>query len=157
AETGPNGKGSVRRWSRYGKPGEQLTCNSRVLSLAYDANQRLLAGGCENGSIQLWDVSDPARARWLRELREPGGLPVLPVALRPDGVAMLTGHKDGAARLWANPKRTPFHEDSGRDVSVVETLRHKEGHSVFAVAFSPDGSRCLTGGGLLHAEGEARL
>jgi WD40 repeat protein len=157
AETGPNGKGSVRRWSRSGKPGEQQTCNSRVLSLAYDANQRLLAGGCEDGTIQLWDVSDPAPARRLRELGKPGDPPVLAVALHPDGNAMLTGHEDGAARLWANPKRILLRGDSGQDVSVVETLRHEKGHSVFAAAFSPDGSRCLTGGGLPNAEGEARL
>jgi WD40 repeat protein len=156
AERGPGG-GCVRRWSRSGKSGEQLTCGSPVLSLAYDAKQHLLACGCQNGTIELWDVSDRAPAKRLQVLHNSGNSPILAVALHPNGVAMLTGHEDGAARLWANPERALLREKSGGDLSVVETLQHKKGYSVFAAAFTPDGKRCLTGGGLPNAEGEARL
>jgi WD40 repeat protein len=63
---------------------------------------------------------------------------VLSVALSPDGRGVLTGSRDGTARLW--------------DVATGQEVRRFEGHggflrpgAVLSVAFSPDGRWALTG------------
>ena len=53
---------------------------------------------------------------------------------RPDGRAILTGSRDGTARLW----------DAATGRPLGPPLAH--GDIVFQVAFSPDGRRVLTGG-----------
>ena len=56
------------------------------------------------------------------------------VAFRPDGRAVLTASKDGAARLWAVRDGTP----------IGKPMMHRG--PVNVVAFSPDGRTILTGG-----------
>jgi Flp pilus assembly protein TadD len=63
------------------------------------------------------------------------------VAFSPDGKAVLTGSRDGTARLWS----------AATGQSLGPPLRHQD--RVPAVAFSPDGKAVLTG----SRDGTARL
>src|SRR4029077_11518666 len=58
---------------------------------------------------------------------------VYSVAFGPDGARVLTGSRDGTARLW--------------DAATGKEIRAFTGHeeAVLSVAFSPDGARVLTG------------
>ncbi len=100
----------------------------------------------------LWDVSGSAHNR-LR-LKHPQWVGA--VAFSPDGKTILTGTADanplhligpmGQARLW----------DASTGAAIGDPLPHRLW--VVSAAFSPDGSRFLTGGGhILGGPGEARL
>jgi predicted Ser/Thr protein kinase/ribosomal protein S27E len=67
--------------------------------------------------------------------------PVVAVAFRPDGKAVLTGSRDGTARLW----------DAADAAPIGRALQHGNG-VIIVVAFSPDGETILTG----SADGTAR-
>lgn len=86
--------------------------------------------------LKTGEVSLPALQRLLGSRRDEGS-----VALSPDGRFAVTGHEDGAARLW--------------DVDSGVMLRRFEGHdaAVTGVAFSPDGALLGTG----SLDGTARL
>ncbi|MBO93525.1 MAG: hypothetical protein CMI32_01320 [Opitutales bacterium] len=60
--------------------------------------------------------------------------PATAVDLSPDGKKILTGSRDGIARLW--------------DATTGQLIQNCEGHSasIVSVAFSPDGKRFATGG-----------
>ncbi|MFJ9033146.1 AAA family ATPase [Streptomyces sp. NPDC102274] len=105
-----------------------------VTSVSYSRDGRLLAVGAANGTVRLWNMSDP---------RRPVGFPafdrsdwVASVSFSPDGRTLATGGYDRRARLWdvSDPARP----------ALRATL---SGHTdaIFSVAFGPDGRTLATG------------
>ena len=102
-----------------------------VHSVAFSPDSRLLASGCGDKAVRLWD---PATGECRRTLTgHTDG--VLGVAFSPDGQLLASGSFDGSVRLW--------------DPVTGECRRTLTGHtdSVWGVAFSPDGQLLASGGG----------
>ncbi|MGW7450081.1 WD40 repeat domain-containing serine/threonine protein kinase [Streptomyces sp. NPDC054787] len=113
---------------------------SRVLSLAFNPDGALLAGGCEGDTVGLWDVAgrtlaatlvvppDPARDDYPIEVRE--------VRFSPDGRTLATGTNGPIPRvhLWDVATRT-----------LTRTL-DRRGPVSYPVAFSPDSKTIATNG-----------
>lgn len=113
---------------------------SRVLSLAFNPDGTLLAGGCEDDTVRLWDVAghtlaatllmppDPARDEYPIEVRE--------VRFSPDGRTLATGTNGPIPRvhLWDVATRTLTH-----------TLGRR-GPASYPMAFSPDSKTLATDG-----------
>ncbi|WP_128436367.1 TIR domain-containing protein [Streptomyces cyaneus] len=92
----------------------------------------MAATGHDDGSVMLWNISDPAVP--CREKVLTGHVnSVWAVAFSPDGTALLTGGTDRTAILW--------------DIANSSPLATLTGHTsgVRAVAFGPDGHTVATG------------
>lgn len=100
-----------------------------VLAVSFSPQASLLAAGCRDGLVRLWD----ARAGWsLRTLAGHQDL-VNRIAFSPDGSLLASASADGSIRLW--------------QVSTGIQLARFEGHAggVPSLAFSPDGSLLASG------------
>ncbi len=106
--------------------------------VAFSPNGRLLATAADDGTIRLWDISDPARPRLLHLIQDSGTY-VFSVAFRHDGRVLAAGSADGLVRLWniAGP---------GQPQEIGGPLRTGT-QTVFSVAFSPDGGLLAAGTG----------
>jgi WD40 repeat protein len=59
-----------------------------------------LASGDFDGTVRLWDVTDPADPRPLGQPLTGSTTPVDLVTFSPDGHTLTTGNADGTAWLW---------------------------------------------------------
>jgi WD40 repeat protein len=127
-----------------GTPFPVTSGKNAAQSVAFSANGTLLAAGGANGSVRLYDVSDPARPHLIATGQRSGSA-VSTVAFAPDGATLATAAADGAVQLW--------------DVSAVGGSLTPAGPSLGPVlgfatglAFSPDGKILAagSGGGTVH-------
>ena len=110
-----------------------------VDSVAVRPDGHTLACGNPDGTIRLWNLSDPAHPAPLGQpLTGHTGI-VYSVAFSPDGHTLASGGLDGTVRLW-NLTDPAHPEPLGQPLT---------GHtgSVHAVAFSPDGRTLASGSG----------
>jgi WD40 repeat protein len=151
-----------------------------VYAVALAPDGKMLATGCEDGSLRLWDVATGREVGTLE-----GGFtdPVSQVVFSSDGTTIASGSSDGLIRLWnvaarrlsavlkehtagitslsfsPNPQLLA---SASRDSTVrlwdtasrrAERTLRLQGTALTSVAFSPDGRWLATGGG----DGSVRL
>jgi WD40 repeat protein len=162
-------KGGAQLWdAATGKPlGPPFWRGSSIGQVAFRADgRRILTAGPEQARI--WkaagdqpigapkEAGEPLPALTSLTLTHPGELEA--ALFSPDGKLVLTGGKDGTARLWQMDTGRPF----------GPPLRHGTSDSkrriqVAAAAFSPDGQLVVTGSQVIdlvakrHVGGEAQL
>ncbi|ONI75052.1 hypothetical protein ALI144C_40515 [Actinosynnema sp. ALI-1.44] len=110
--------------------------NDNVSAVAFSPDASTLATGSWDGSVRLWDVSDPHTRRPLAKLTEHKGF-VRSVTFGRDGRVLATSSDDGTVSLWDMSDRT--------NPRKVGSLTH-DGGAIRSVAFSPDGRTLATGG-----------
>jgi len=139
--------GTAKRWTA--SRGEPLVYAAKLLDESKQAwfarvspDGKVLATGGDDGLLRLRDAI-PGSYRTL-----PGDYPyAFSTAISDDGTILATGHLDGVIRLW--------------DVKTGKPIRKLEGHAfrVWSMAFSPDGTRLVSGGGNWDdtVQGEIRI
>lgn len=73
-----------------------LSHASPVLDAAISPDGAVIAGGCEDGTVVLWNALDAARTQTI----EAHGAAVRSVAFSPDGSGLLTAGDDATLKLW---------------------------------------------------------
>jgi WD40 repeat protein len=102
-----------------------------VYAAVFGPDGRILATGGADGTVRLWDVSDPAHATPLSTPLTGSGDRILGLAFSPDGGVLAAGGGNNTVRLWdVSEPRSP--------AQLGGTLTGAEG-DVQAVAFRPDG------------------
>jgi eukaryotic-like serine/threonine-protein kinase len=166
------GDGSIKLWSvATGENLHTLTGHrTGVIEVAFSPDGRFLASGSLDGDVRLWD----AEAGWTsRSLRGHTDI-VQGVAFSSDGKRLVSGSFDRTVKVWDVPTGQELHtfgrHGTGvngialspdglrlavalRDGSVIlwDTVHQREaitlqtGAEAATVAFSPDGSRLVTG------------
>jgi WD40 repeat protein len=112
--------------------GQPLTGHtSKVLSLTFSPDGKVLASGSADKTIILWDIAS----------RQPIGQPltghieaIKSLSFSPDGKTLVSGSKDSSLILWDVVTRQPIGQPLTGHTNVVDT-----------VAFSPDGKTIASG------------
>ena len=149
--------GTVRLWTLEGEPAAKpfRGHDGPVNSVAFSPDGIRIVSGGENGMVRLWTLDGESVAAdpfWGHDG------PVSSVAFSPDGTRIVSGGDDSTVRLWTldgEPAAGPFtgHEhrvmdfysDSPRDSPLTSSPPVVVG-GVSSVAFSPDGTRIVSGG-----------
>ena len=98
--------------------------------MAFSPRGRTLASGGYDGTIQLWDVSDPAHPKSLGLAAASYSIGQVVVAFSANGHTLASGGFDGMVRLWDV-------SDPAHPKSLSQPLTGSNA-PVVSVAFSPD-------------------
>src|SRR5262249_20786286 len=116
-----------------------------VDAVAFDKTGTLLATGCHDGKMRIWDIGKAAVAKEVNaHVAQPPAGPsaIYCIAWSPDGKQVVTGSLDHSLKLWDAA--------SGNLVREFKAYKEKEfekGHrdSIFTVTFSNDGKFLVSG------------
>jgi WD40 repeat protein len=104
-----------------------------VTSVVFSTNNKLLAVGAADGTLELWDVQ---KAKMTRPALRAHSEAILGLAFSPDNRLLATSSRDRTALIWD--------VSSPRNATVkTSLLGHKDG--VISVAFDPTGKIVATG------------
>jgi WD40 repeat protein len=70
------------------------------VSVAFSPDEHTLASGSADGSLQLWDVTDPAHSQPLGQPLTSSTAAIGSAAFSPDEHTLASGSGDGLIRLW---------------------------------------------------------
>lgn len=139
AVSGQNGQ--VRLWDvrATSKPaaGVTLTVTS-ALTVAFSPVRHLLVAGGTGNYVHAWNVADMNRPVRVRVNDYSTGNTVWDVAFHPHGSEFVSANSKGMTNIWTGPSSA-----FGFDASEAGSLPDPAGPD--SVAFSPDGTRILTG------------
>ena len=110
-----------------------LGTGGKFLLFTFDKKWKKMVAVAHDGALYLWDDS----LKPICNTRGVHGDIVFSVAFNPDGTRIVTGHKDGAIRLWS-PSTCK---------SMGELLPRRHYGIVSSIAFSKDGKFIVSGGG----------
>jgi WD40 repeat protein len=119
-------------------------------SVAMSGDGRLVAGGCLDGQVYLFDRASGKPAGTL------GGSPrpIWSVAFRPDGAQLAAGTTNGLVLVWDVKRRTLLRQMPRQDLGGGAGDRS---HSIRSLAYSRDGRRLLSASGAEKETGEVKL
>jgi WD40 repeat protein len=105
--------------------------------VAFSPGGQTLAAGLANGTVELWNLADPARPARLGQPQTSPAAAVNSVAFSPDGRTLAAGIAGGTVELWNLA-------DPARPARLGQPLTSPAG-TVNSVAFSPDGRTIVAG------------
>ncbi|HUN31717.1 MAG TPA: NACHT and WD repeat domain-containing protein [Trebonia sp.] len=117
-------------------PALALSSDDIVLSTAFSSDGDSLAAGTDQGTVALWDVSNPFRPGQVSEIPAGHGGPVNSVAFSPTSDTLAAGGVLGTVTLWDASSQGQPHQ-----LGQILTT----GSSVDTVAFSRNGDTLTTG------------
>jgi hypothetical protein len=164
--------GSIRWWNLKGKTiFEELCCgevikprNDRaqrvgVTAASISGDGRVIACGCEDGSVQLWNVKPPG-SKYVRPdgcartTAHAPGSEVTCVVWSPDGSRLVSRASDDTLRLWDAKPASKVNDRTGL-LSVVRGLPNLA--VTTNAAWSPDGRVIVAGTCVRKGEADGRL
>jgi WD40 repeat protein len=113
-----------------------------VDAVAFSPKADLLATGCHDGAVRLWDVAKGNQVRQINAHTMPQPNPVYAVAWSPDGKQLASASLDQSLKLWDATSGALVKEFKKYDEKAFPK-GHRDG--VFSVAFSPDGKQLASG------------
>jgi WD40 repeat protein len=128
---------------------------SEFTSIAIDSGGEWFAVGCENKTIEIWQVSEKKQVATL------SGMWDIPVALAisPDGKHLLSGGRDGVVVVWNTktwkPEKTFVQLSEQLEKRIQESkrgwvqsvLQSIEYEPIVSIKFSKDGKKIISSGG----------
>jgi WD40 repeat protein len=109
---------------------------NQVEFVAFSPDGKVLASGSDDGTVRLWDLTDPARPTPL-SVRHDSADAVFSVAFSPSGRVLAAASADDRVRLWNVT-------DPARPVRLGGVLGGPT-NTAYSVAFSPDGKLLAVG------------
>lgn len=134
---------SMRSWQLAGdEPVKELGHPDIVDSVAFDPTGKLLATGCHDGKVRLWDIEQGKSIREIDAHTKPNKSAVYRVSFSPDGKQLVSASFDQTLKLW-----TVADGKLVREIAKYEPGKSEQGHrqGVFCAAFSPDGKFLVSG------------
>jgi WD40 repeat protein len=104
-------------------------------SVAFSPDGRLLASGADDGTVRLFDVSDPAHPRQVADVHA-SGTSVYTVTFAPDGATLAAASLDNVVRLY---------QLSGASLSLVGRPLGGMASYAIGLAFSPNSKTLAVG------------
>ena len=107
-----------------------------VDAIAYNKDGSLLASGCHDGTVRIWDTIKGAQVRQINAHTQPQPQAVYTVAWSPDNKQIASGSLDHSIKIWDANSGNLVREIKGFDVKT-SAKGHAEG--VFSLVWSTDG------------------